>query len=150
MQLDQPIRQKITQALELGMPLKNVADYVGVDLKAIRAEMSNNPRFKAEANKAIADCMHARLTTLEGLKNWQAIAFILESLWPRKFGRKRRQMPKVVSRRISSTGVDFSRLTPDQKHQLDDLLALVYGQQRLLPDPTNPGGPSAECRAGAD
>jgi hypothetical protein len=101
-------------------------------------------------NKAIADCMHARLMVLEKLENWQAIAFILESLWPRKFGRKRTQMPKVIARKISSAGVDFTRLTTDQKHQLDDLLAIVHGQQRLLPDSTDRSGASEECRAGAD
>jgi hypothetical protein len=30
----------------------------------------------------IAECMETQLHKLKGLSNWQAIAFLLQSLWP--------------------------------------------------------------------
>jgi hypothetical protein len=150
MPLSPGTRDKIVAVLKLGMPLSVAADWVEIELSVVKAEMSRDREFRKKVRKAIADCLHARLEVLQGLKNWQAIAFILESLWPRQFGRSRRRMPKAAARRISSSGLDFSRLTPGQQHQLDELLAIVHGQQRLLPDPSDGSGPQIEGRAESD
>ena len=143
-------RETIIQALEIGMPLNVVADYVELELSVLQDEMRRDRDFRTKVRKAIADCMHARLKALENLKNWQALAFILESLWPRRFGRKRRQMPKVIVKRPVSAKIDFSVITPEEKRQLDYILAKLHGEQRRLPDGAGPQCAEGGIRAGSD
>lgn len=138
MSLDQDKRTKITEALELGMPIGNVADYVEVALSVIQKEMADDPAFKAAVNKAIANCMHKRLEMLSGLKNWQALAFILTSLWPTRFGRNSRGVPKLAKLLNSSNVLDFSRLDDFDKRWFDYLMAKLNGQKCQRPE--YPGG----------
>jgi hypothetical protein len=150
MPIESAKRDTILQALGIGMPLNVVADYVELELSVIQEEMRRDRDFRTKVRKAIADCMHARLTALKDLKNWQALAFILESLWPRRFGRKRRQMPKVIVKRAVSAKIDFSVITPEEKRQLDSILAKLHDEQRRLPDQTDRQRAEGGRREGAD
>jgi hypothetical protein len=144
MQIEQSKRDQIIEALKLGMPMGNAADLVPISLELLKQEIEADPDFSVKVRQAIAECMHARLKTLAGLKNWQAIAFILQSLWPERFGRKSRGTTK--RRRSQQTGPqpDPARLTEDETRKLDELLAklhgrntvtIVTGSQKCLPGP---------------
>jgi hypothetical protein len=131
MPINQETQTKIVGALQLGMPLGNVADYVTLPLEQIQQEMNTSPDFKAAVNKAIAECMHKRLTKLEELENWQALAFILESLWPTRFGRKSRGSRRLRAKRPSTKDdLDFDRLSPEEQDHLEHLLAKAHGRTR--------------------
>ena len=136
MPLEAHIRTDIINAVKLGMPIPTAADLVGVTASSVRSEMSRDREFGRKVRQATAECMQGRLKALEKLENWQALAFILESLWPRRFGRKRRQMPKVIVRRLTSPKLDFGSITAREKHELKRILGKLHGQrqQRLLPD----------------
>lgn len=131
MSVSQETQGKIVRALELGMPLGNVADLVKLPLEQIRHEMNASADFKAAVTQAIARCMHARLEKLEKLENWQALAFILQSLWPDRFGRKSRGSKRTRARRKAIQGdLDFDRLSPEEQQHLDHLLAKAHGRTR--------------------
>jgi hypothetical protein len=139
MPLDQKVRTKILGALTLGMPIGIVADYAEVSLTGIRAAMDADPEFDSDVRKAIATCMHKRLELLDKLQNWQAVAFILESIWPSRFGRKRRGTSKRAKPRVVSMDrPDFSQLTNVERQDFDRMLAKVYRRNAIS---TNRGNP---------
>jgi len=150
MPLDQDTRTKITDALELGMPIGNVADYVEIELSALQREIADDPAFKAKVNKAIANCMHKRLQMLSGLKNWQALAFILTSLWPTRFGRNSRGVPKLARLLDPPNLLDFSRLDDFEQRWFDYLMAKLNGQTCERPAERGPQSAEGEPRAAPD
>ena len=150
MSLDEPTRKKIREALELGMPINIVADYVELELAVIQKEIADDPLFKRMVNKATADCMYARLQGLKGLTNWQALAFILTSLWPMRFGRNSKGVPNLA-RLLERPGLlDFSRLDDLDKRFFDYLMAKLNGHDVQRPTEPKGGGAEAKSRATAD
>lgn len=120
-------QKQIADALELGMPLGSVADYVMLSVDEIQREMHGDPAFKAAVNKAIAECMHKRLTKLDKLDNWQALAFILESIWPKRFGRHSRRGRRGKKPSLQGD-LDFNYLSAEEQDHLDYLLAKAHGR----------------------
>src|SRR6185312_825929 len=144
-------RDRIEKALKLGMPLNSVADYVELDVSIIHSEMHRDRGFRKAVKKAIAECMHERLEALKELRNWQALAFILESIWPNRFGRKSSGHPHQFKLAGNGNGPIISRLTKDEQEDLEYLLAKAYG--RPLPEGGRPGAAGrggAGERRGAD
>jgi hypothetical protein len=141
MLIDSDKRKQIIDALRLGMPLGKVADLVELPLAVIQQELRDDPAFNARVNHATAECMHSRLEKLAGLNNWQALAFILQSLWPERFGRRqgtrKRRKPEAAQ-----ANPDFSQLSSDERDHLEYLLAKVHG--RIEPDGNDQRVPSGQ------
>lgn len=150
MQIEESTRQRIIDALELGMPIGNVADLVEIELPAIQREMVDDSQFKAAVNKALAKCMHERLKLLKECKNWQALAFILTSLWPTRFGRNSKGVPKLAKLLNSPHILDFSRLDQYEQAWFDYLMAKLNGDDPQRPTDPLAGSTGAEPGAAAD
>jgi hypothetical protein len=148
MQINASTQQTIIEALELGMPIANVSDLVEIELPTIQQEMIAEPRFKAAVNKAIAKCMHERLQALKSCKNWQALAFILTSLWPARFGRNSKGVPKLAKLLNSPHILDFSRLDQYEQAWFDYLMAKLNGDNPKRP--TDPGTRSEGAEPGTE
>ena len=130
MAFDPQTCEKIITSLRLGMPLTSVADYMRIPMSELRAEMKRDAEFKAEVNRAIAVCMHDQLEKLEALRNWQAVAFILQSLWPTRFGRRSVGARKPRKQAAPAQAFDLGRLTPQETQYLDRLLDIAHGRNR--------------------
>jgi hypothetical protein len=147
MLIDKNKRKEIIDNLIIGMPLRNVADLVMFSLEEIQREMEQDPSFKAAVNHAIAKCMEAQLNKLKDLKNWQAVAFLLQSLWPMHFGRRSRGAGKHRALAPTAPGeYDPKNLTDEEHEDFKYLLAKAHGRigkegdDRRLPE-GNGGGP---------
>lgn len=147
MSIDQTKRDEIIEALELGMPLRSVADLVEIDFDVIRAEREADRAFDKAINKAIAQCMHDRLEHLKNCKNWQALAFILTSLWPARFGRNSKGTPRMARLLETPHVLDFTRLDPYELQWFDYLMAKLDGDNPTRP--TDPGSERTEVQSGA-
>ena len=142
--LDQ--RLTILKAIALGMPLRNVADLVELPVTRIKTEMRQDREFAAAMRNARAQCMHDRLEKLSKAEQWQAATFLLESLWPRRFGRNRKPLPKSVTPMNAADRAKLERLTEQEKRQLRFLVAKMNGRDsepttRDLPDRGVGGSP---------
>ena len=129
MPIDEKKRKDIIDNLKIGMPLINVADLVTVSLEEIERGMDEDAAFKAAVNNAIAECMKEQLEKLKPLKNWQAVAFLLQSLWPTRFGRRSRGSRKRRGTPPSAPGeFDPKNLTDEEHEQLKYLQAKAHGR----------------------
>lgn len=141
-------RKNILEALELGMPMSSAADYVELDMPEIDAEMRRDVAFRRQVRKAIAECMYSRLQKLDQLKNWQALAFILESIWPSRWGRHSKGRKRPRSLRVRIERADFSKLTVRQQRIFQLMLDTVYGRRPALPSPRRAALPDLRDRRG--
>ena len=132
MPIDNSKREKILKAIGLGMPLESAAYFVDLEPSIVQDEIDRDASFLHKVNKATADCMHALLEKLEKLDNWQAVAFLLVSIWPHRFGRKARNTRrKGAKRRRSRQRPNFDVLPEREKRLFDKLLAKVHGRQPI-------------------
>ena len=127
--IDENKRGDIIKNLKIGMPLVNVADLVMVSLEEIERGMDEDAAFKAAVNNAIAECMKEQLEKLKPLKNWQAVAFLLQSLWPTRFGRRSRGSRKRRPAPPPAPGeFDPKNLTDKEHEHFKFLQAKAHGR----------------------
>jgi hypothetical protein len=129
-ELNEETRNRILANLVIGMPLGNVADLVRLPLERIQQEMVQYPDFKADVDHAVAECMETQLNKLKELTNWQAVAFILQSLWPAQFGRRSRgaRKPRTATSPVAQGEFDPKHLTDAEHDHLKYLLAKAHGR----------------------
>jgi hypothetical protein len=132
MSLDKETREQLVKALQIGMPKGNAADLVKISRFELEQEMDDDSTFAVMVNEAIAQCMNERLKKLDKLENWQALAFILQSLWPEGFGRtsRGRRRRRKKNRPQSGGELDFAHLSEAEDEQLKYLLAKAHGRNR--------------------
>jgi hypothetical protein len=146
--LDDKMRSEICSALERGTPMRKVAHLTKMKRQEIQDEMRADPKFRAAVLHARAKCMDELLKKLQEAKQWQAATFLLESLWPERFGRNRKRGATKDDQSEPIDGADLSALTDEEQRQLEFLLAKLDAQETKTP--TAIAGEQSPGRAGAD
>jgi hypothetical protein len=136
MTLDNNTRTDICEHVKAGMPLRKVAHLMKMTRKRIDEEMMADPGFRGAVLHARAQCMNELLKKLNGAKQWQAATFLLESLWPRRFGRNRKGGPSKDRQTQLIDSADLSPLTDEEQKQLEFLLAKLDAPQTKTPEET--------------
>jgi len=113
--------------IEIGMPLRKVEHLNGMESGHLKKQMDEDSTFRAKVRQARSLCMKSRLDALAKASQWQAATFLLESLWPQRFGRNRKPLPKQVSP-IDTSGIDFDNLTEDEQKHFDRLMSKLHGK----------------------
>lgn len=146
--LDESTRTQICEAIQAGMPLRKVAHLMKIKRKDIDDEMLADPGFRAAVLHARAKCMDELLKKLAQAKQWQAATFLLESLWPDRFGRNRKGRARSGQPPQLTDSTDLSPLTQEEQRQLEALLAKLDAKQTKTPAETvgqqSPGRDAAD------
>ncbi len=88
--LDEAKRRKICEVLAVGGTRTMAAAYVGRSLDTIARAAKRDPAFAKELRRASVECEIRCLRNLSKAaqepKNWRAAAWMLERLWPERYG----------------------------------------------------------------
>jgi hypothetical protein len=86
--IDAEMRAKIFGALAVGASIVDAAEAFGIDRSTIHRLKVSSKEFATGALRAEKSGMLKHLKKINGAKQWQAAAWMLERKWSKKFGRK--------------------------------------------------------------
>jgi hypothetical protein len=88
--LDEFKKREIAAIIAVGGSRRTAARYVNCAIQTIRRHAQRDPEFAARLQRAEAQLEVVHLTNIEtgGKKNWRASAWILERMFPERYGRR--------------------------------------------------------------
>ncbi|HVU87338.1 MAG TPA: hypothetical protein VHD36_08450 [Pirellulales bacterium] len=92
-----PVKQtEIVTIVSVGGSLRTAAKHVGSTLAAVRQEVEGNPEFAERLKRAESHFEVIHLSNIQqaGKKSWNASAWLLERVFPERFGKRR---PRTIA-----------------------------------------------------
>jgi hypothetical protein len=86
-----PVKQaEIVAIVSVGGKLRTAAKHVGCTLAAVRQEVEDNPDFAERLKRAESHFEVIHLSNIQqaGKKSWNASAWLLERVFPERFGKR--------------------------------------------------------------